>query len=364
MPSGAIIVVGGGIVGCSAAYYLAGQGRSVTLIERDSIASHASGFAYGGLTPPAGTDDPFDVLLAASSRLHTDLAEALAGETGIDTEFRHRDSVLLATSEAEAATMRAEGRAPEAAGMRWLDGDELCRIEERIAPSVPGGLWVDGHHEVEPYKLTLALWQAAERRGATLRYGTVTGLLRRGGRVTGAVVGDEPLEADAVVIAAGPWTGDAAEWLGIDLPVSPLKGQILRLRAPGPPLAAALSWSGDYADSKSDGLVWSGTTEEPVGFDENPTPDGRDQITLSLLGVLPFMEDAELAEQTACLRPVVPDGMPVIGPAPGVEGAVLATAAGRKGIMLGPAMGQAAADLAVGRQPGTDISAFSPARFP
>jgi len=363
LPSGAVIVVGGGIVGCSAAYYLATEGRSVTLIERDSIASHASGFAYGGLTPPAGTDEPFDVLLAASSRLHAELSEALPEETGIDTEYQRRDSVLLALSEAEAAVMRAEAGAPEAIGVRWLSGDDVRRIEPRVASSVPGGLWVDGHHEVEPYKLTLALWQAAERRGATLRYGTVTGLLRRGSRVTGVVVGDEPLEADAVVIAAGPWTGDAAEWLGIDLPVSPLKGQILRLRAPGAPLAAALWWGGDYADSKSDGLVWSGTTEERVGFDENPTPDGRDQITLSLLGVLPFMEDAELVEQTACLRPVVPDGMPVIGAAPGVEGAVVATAAGRKGIMLGPAMGQAAADLAVGRQPAIDIRAFSPARL-
>jgi len=357
LPSGAIIVVGGGIVGCSAAYYLTGEGRSVTLIERDSIASHASGFAYGGLMPAAGTGDPSDVLLAASSRLHAELGESLARETGIDTEYRRRDSVLIATSEAEAAAMRA------ATGMRWLDGDELRHVEERIAPSVPGGVWIDDYHEVEPYKLTLALWQAAERRGATLRYGTVTGLPHRGGRVTGVMVGDEPLEADAVVIAAGPWTGDAAEWLGIDLPVSPLKGQILRLRAPGPPLAAALWWGGDYADSKSDGLVWSGTTEERVGFNENPTPDGRDQITLSLLGVLPFMEDAELVEQTACLRPVVPDGMPVIGPAPGVDGAVVATAAGRKGIMLGPAMGQTAADLAVERQPATDVSAFSPARF-
>ena len=359
MPSGVVAVIGGGVVGCSAAYYLAGRGCSVTLVERDSIASHASGFAYGGLMPPAGTDDPDDLLLAASSRLHEELSETLAGESGVDAEYRQRDSIVLATSEAEAAMMRAAG----ASGIRWLDGDEVRRVEPRIAPDVPGGLWLDDYHHVEPYKLTLALWQAAERRGARLRYGAVTGLLRRGNSVTGVTVGDERLEADAVVMAAGPWTHVAAEWLGIDLPVYPLKGQIMRLRAPGAPLAAALWWGGDYADSRNDGLVWSGTTEERVGFDENPTPEGRDQVTLSLLGVLPFMEDAELVKQTACLRPVVPDGMPVIGPVPGIDGTVVATAAGRKGIMLGPAMGQAAADLAMGREPAGCIAAFSPARF-
>ncbi|NQU97362.1 MAG: FAD-binding oxidoreductase [Chloroflexi bacterium] len=309
--------------------------------------------------PPEGTNDPDDLLLAASSRLHEELSETLAEESGVDAEYRQRDSIVLAASEAEAAMMRAAG----ASGTRWLERDEVRRVEPRIAPDVPGGLWLDGYHHVEPYKLTLALWQAAERRGARLRYGTVTDLLRRGSSVTGVTVGDERLEADAVVIAAGPWTHVAAEWLGIDLPVYPLKGQIMRLRAPGAPLAAALWWGGDYAGSRSDGLVWSGTTEERVGFDENPTPEGRDQVTRSLLGVLPFMEDAELVKQTACLRPVVPDGMPVIGQVPGIKGAVVATAAGRKGIMLGPAMGQAAADLALCKRPAIDLRAFSPARF-
>jgi len=356
---GTVVVVGGGIVGCSAAYCLAGAGIATLLIERDSIAGHASGFAYGGLTPAGDTADPCEALKAASNRLHAELGEALEEETGIDTEYRARDSLLLATSAAEAAQMRAAA----GAGARWLDGDEARRVEPRIAPSVTGALWIDDHHEVEPYKLTLALWQASERRGAVLRYGTATGLLRRGSRVSGLAVDGDPIEAEAVIIAAGPWTGQASRWLGVNLPVSPLKGQIIRLRAPGPPLAAALWWGGDYADSKSDGLIWAGTTEERVGFDENPTPRARDRITASLLSVLPSMADAELVKQTACLRPVVPDGMPVIGAVPGVEGAVVATAAGRQGIVLGPIMGRAAADLAMGRRPAVDLAPFAPARF-
>ena len=363
MPSGTVIVVGGGVVGCSAAYYLARSDCSVTLVEKDSIASHASGFAYGGLMPPEGSGEPTDLLLSASDRLHAELAGALSQEAGIDTEYRARHSLLLPTSEAEAAMMRAAGSAPGAHGMRWLDGDEARRVEPRIAGSVSGGIWLDGHHVVEPYKLTLALWQAAEHRGATLRYDTVTGLLHTEDRVAGVDMSGESLEADAVVIAAGPWTGEASEWLGVDLPVSPLKGQIIRLRAPGPPLAAALWWGGDYVDTRSDGLIWAGTTEERVGFDENPTPQARDQITLSLLDMVPSMADAELVKQTACLRPVVPDGMPVVGAAPGVEGAVVATGAGRKGIMLGPAMGRAAADLVLGNDLPDYFAAFSPARF-
>ncbi len=363
MASTSIIVVGGGIVGCSAAYYLAGEGHSVRLIEQESVASHASGFAYGGLAPAAGVADPVDALTALSGRLHSELSETLFEESGVDPEYRSLPSVLLATSESEAATMRAVAETPHSDGARWLSPDDLRRFEPRVSPSVPGGLSIDGYRDVEPYKLTLALWQAAEQRGARLSNATVTGVLRRSGRMTGVRLRNDTVEADAVVIAAGPWSGDASEWLGTPLPVSPLKGQILRLRAPGPPLAAGLWWASDYAGSKQDGLIYSGTTEEPVGFDENPTSQARDQIMLSLLDMLPSLADAELVKQTACLRPLAPDWLPVIGTIPGVEGVVVATGAGRTGIMIGPAMGRVAADLATGRDPAVDLGAFSPARF-
>jgi glycine oxidase len=145
--------------------------------------------------------------------------------------------------------------------------------------------------------------------------------------------------------------------------VDPLKGQILRLRAPGPPLACALSWEGNYAATRPDGLIWAGTTEEQAGFDEQPTPAGRDAITRSLLRMAPSLAEAEVVQQTACLRPLSADGLPIIGEAPGWEGVYLATGGGRKGILLSAVMGRIIADLILKGETPLPVAPFAPGRF-
>ncbi len=363
-----VVVVGGGVAGCSTAFYLAREGLSVTLVERDSIASHASGFAYGGLTPVMGIyiDDPVVPLSDLANSLHAELATELSEETGVDTEYRARPGLMLATDESDLASLRGahEWLSKHHPGnVEWLDYDELHRREPRLADDIPAGLQTNISHEVEPYRFTLALAQAAESQGTEIRNAEVTGLGLDGGGVQNVRLGDETISTETVVLAAGPWTGVAADWLGIDVPIEPLKGQIIRLAAPGDPLSASVSWTGNYATTKSDGLLWAGTTEELVGFDEEPSTEGRDQIMNSLVGVLPYLIDARLAQHTACLRPVAPDGLPIVGPVPGVQGAFIATGAGRKGILLGPGMGRVVADMIVGREPSAPVDALGLSRF-
>jgi glycine/D-amino acid oxidase-like deaminating enzyme len=161
----------------------------------------------------------------------------------------------------------------------------------------------------------------------------------------------------------GPWSGETSSWLDVPIKVRPLKGQILRLRAPGPPIRYALGWMGNYATTKPDGLVWSGTTEEEAGFNENPSSDARDEIMASLLQVVPSMVDAQLVQQTACLRPLSDDDSLVLGKVPGWDGVYIATGAGRKGILLGPSMGRITADLIAKGASDIPIEAFDPGRF-
>ncbi len=101
--------------------------------------------------------------------------------------------------------------------------------------------------------------------------------------------------------------------------VRPLKGQILRLQAPGPPVDCSVGWGHNYATTKTDGLLWAGTTEEEAGFDEESTTAARDEIGAALVKMLPAMADAQIAHQTACLRPVASDGLLVLGRVPGLE---------------------------------------------
>jgi glycine/D-amino acid oxidase-like deaminating enzyme len=124
-----------------------------------------------------------------------------------------------------------------------------------------------------------------------------------------------------------------------------------------------VGWGHNYATTKPDGLLWAGTTEEEVGFDEETTTAARDEVGAALVTMLPAMLEAELAYQTACLRPVASDGLLVLGPVPGIEGLYVATGGARKGILFGPAMGRAIADLLLGAPPRIALAAFAPDRF-
>lgn len=363
-----VLVIGGGIVGMAAAYFLAKAGARVTVIERDSVGSHASGFAYGGLSPlsGAGIPGPVHELAKEGMRLHSEFGKLLPQETGVVTEYRERPTLSLSFTEDEVSEARKAldwQQAQESYNVRWLDGDAAREIEPRVSGDALGAVYTEGCAEVEPYKFVLALTQLAEKEGVHVRNANVTGLKRSGGRVVGVSTASGELPCSSVVVAMGPWSGEASSWLDLDIEIRPLKGQILRLRVPGAEIACSVGWAGNYANTKMDGLLWTGTTEEEAGFDERPTTQARDQIMASLLKMLPSLADAELVQQTACLRPLSADGLPILGAVPGLEGAFVATGAGRKGILLGPAMGRATADLVLSGKTDLPIEAFAPDRF-
>lgn len=366
--NGRVIIVGGGIVGLSTAYFLGKAGVASTIIERDSVGSHASGFALGGLSAVSGVgvEPALEAMSFDGMRIHRDLGSSLTSETGLQTGYGPKSLLSLAFDEAEAtAATAAVERQQQHAGysVRWLGSREAKALEPRISDEALGGVHVEGSTQVVPNQFALALARAAEKLGATIVHGTVTGLTQRSGRVTGVSMGAEKLSCERVVIASGPWSVEASDWLGTAIKVGPLKGQILRLRAPDPPVECSVGWNGNYATTKPDGLVWAGTTEEEVGFDETPTVEARDRIMESLNKMLPSLGNVDLVRQTACLRPVTPDRLPLIGDVPGVEGVFLATGAERNGILLGPSMGRITADILTTGASDIAIDAFDPARF-
>ncbi len=363
-----VVIVGGGVAGLSTAYYLAQAGLPSVIVERDAVGSHASGFAYGSLRPLEGAGIPGAVFPLAREgfRLHRELAPLLREDVGIDDEWRINPGLALAFSDDEERQLRARlawQRQHADYAVRWIEPDEVRAIDSRIAPDVRGGVYQEGTADVESYKFSLALATSAEKRGATLRHGTLVGLKRAGDRVTGITLSTGEMSCDCVVLALGPWSASAAAWLNLPVPVRPLKGQILRLQAPGRPMEVSIGWRGNYATTKPDGLIWTGTTEEEAGFDDQPTDAARDAILGSCLRMLPALGDAQIVLQTACLRPLSADGAPIIGAVPGLDGAFLLTGAGRKGILLGPAMGKAMAELILKGRTDLPIDAFDPARF-
>lgn len=361
-------IVGGGLAGIATAFYLAEDGVSCTVIERDHPASHASGYAYGGIghLGRAGSPGRNRHAAALSAALHADLKDILSDETDIDIEYRTKPSISLAFTDEEARDAKrnlAWQQEEVGSAACWADIREASKIEPRINQDAVGAVVTEETTNIHPQRFTLALALAAERRGMTLLRGTVTGLKEDRGRVGGVVLEDGEVRADRVVLAMGPWTGLASEWLGVQIPVEPLKGQILRLWAHGPPVAASVGWGPQYATTKPDGLLWTGSTEEERGFDEGATDDAASEIRSAVERMLPFAADAPLVMQTACLRPETPDKSLLLGGAPGWEGVYLATGGGRQGIFLGPGIGRITADLVMGKRPSAPIDGLTIDRF-
>jgi glycine oxidase len=364
-----VVICGAGVIGGAIAYYLAKRGVYSTLIENDGVAAGASGAAAGLLTAPVPTsvENPVYELQRRGFDMHAELAEVLPEESGVDYGYAVTPRALLAVTEEEEAAARVAVEGLMAAGRegRWVGLEELRAASGWVTGGeARGAALVEPSARVDAYKYTLALVTAAERMGASVRSGEVRGLERDAGRVTGVRVGEEVVEADTVVVAMGPWSSGAGEWLGMRVPVEPLKGQIVKVR-PAEALAEfSFGRGGNYAVVKEDGIVLLGTTEERVGFDRSTTVGARDSILEFGVGFAPVLGSAELVEQTACLRPLSADGLPIMGRVPGLEGVFVATGHGRQGILQSPPSGMAMAELILdGVSSTVDLAPFDPGRF-
>ena len=364
-----VVIVGGGIIGCLSGYLLARQGLKVTLLEADSLGGHASGFAFGEMGPMegAGIPDPLLDFSVWSLKRHISLAAELKEDSGVDDDHQVCARLKLAfdpgTIEQYKNDLRWQQKV-DGFQVDWLEPADVVKVEPRANPDCLGASYLQGAGSVEPYRYTLAAGQAAEKRGMEIILRKATGLLSEGDRCLGVTTETGQIEAGIVILAMGPWSRHASDWCGVDIPVTPLKGQILRLRHGGEPVRTSMHYAGSYVVTKSDGLTWVGTTEELVGFDETPTNEARDKIMSDLLKMIPSLLDAELVQHTACLRPLSDDGLPIVGKVPGWQNLYLGTGAGRKGILWSTGMCHGLTELILNGA--TDVPGFAaldPARF-
>ena len=364
-----VIVVGGGIVGTLTAYLLAREGLKVTLMESDAVGSHASGFAFGGMSAleGAGIPEPLLEFSVWSLRQHRPLAEELKEASGVDNQYQAGETLKLAFDDTSVSAYKeALQWQKQVAGfqVQWLTPEQVVKLEPMASSHSLGAVHIQGGASVEPYRYTLSASQAGERAGVEILLRRATGLISKADRCLGVTFEGGRLEAGTVVLAMGPWAGDASSWCRFNIPVTPLKGQILRLQHSGAPIKTSLYWSGNYAITKPDGLIWAGTTAEEVGFDEQPTTEARDKIMGDLLKMVPLLSEAQLVQQTACLRPLSADGLPIVGKVPGWSNLFVGTGTGRKGILWSSGMSHGLCDLIVkGRSQVPGLESLDPARF-
>lgn len=361
-----VIIVGGGAIGCALAYYLAGGGAQVTVLERGRAGSGASSAAAGMLAPLAEATErgPFQSLCLSSLALFPVLAAELEATTGIGIELDRCGILRVATTVDGAAALRqVAAQAPEA--FRVLEADELRKLEPVLTPLATMALLSSQEAQVSAPRFTQALASAAAQRGAVLREGEpAVGLLRQGARVTGVVTRKDKLQAAHVVLASGAWTGGlATELLGRALPVMPRKGQIVAVQAPRPGLRHIAFAEGGYLTPKSDGAILIGATDEDAGFDTANTVEGVRGLLGFAKRAMPALAEAPIRGMWAGLRPGSGDGHPILGPLPGADGLWVASGHYRNGILLAPVTGKVMAEWMLQGKPSTSLEAFSPGRF-
>ena len=374
-----VVVVGAGAIGCSVAYYLAREGASVVLLDREAIGSGASAHATGSnsLLGAEFNPGPSFQLALESFRMFPQLVPQLQDDTGIDMLFQRRPSLRLSLEEDEERLIRdLMTWQHEFVSMRWIDGDEVRRLEPRLSTEVRGAVYEDESTQLDSYRLTLALAGAAERHGARVLLRRTTGLKVSGSRVTGVHTSGEGIDCGTVVLAMGAWSSEFVPWLGFDVPVRPLKGERLLLQYDAPPLPVLISSpKRGHMISRLDGLMSVGSTggrdydqadlflgEE---FDRVPTEAARSELIRRALDVLPDLERASVVHHLAGSRPLSADRMPLIGPVLGWDGVQLATGHGTKGIHLAPVTGRVVADYILRGESDVpvEMAAFLPSRF-
>lgn len=366
MKTSDVIVIGGGVVGASVAYFLAREGLSVTLFERDDLAAHASGAAAGMLAPiceSGGGGALFEAGLR-SLELFPALAAELRELSGVDPQYVQSGVLRVAETPEVAESLRTQASALAGNGVEWLGAAAARAREPHLADGILGALWSPREAHVYSPQLARAYAQAAARLGAQIRTGDpVLGLIRDGDLVLGVKTATGEWGSGHVVLAAGVWTRYCAEWLGERLEVEPVRGQILALDQPRPPLRTIV-WSGHtYLVPKLNGSVIVGATEERVGFDRRITAAGVAGLVGAATGVVPALADCTFRQAWSGLRPDTPDHLPAIGPVPGVGGVVVAAGHYRNGVLLSPVTGQAVADWIVRRGLSPLIRPFLPERL-
>ncbi len=364
-----VIVVGGGIVGCAVAFTLARDGRSVVLLERDTVGAHASRVSAGMLTPLAEAEGSALALPLGREALalFPDLVDDLRARSGIDPGFVRSGVLRVAATTAEAETLRARAAAfADDVGVVWLDAKTAREREPALSADGLGALWSPNEAQVGAERLTAAFARSAAVLGARIEERTpVAALLRDGARVTGVRTARGDWSAPWVVLATGSWAGRDARVQGVSAPppIEPVRGQIVALR-PARPLLRAIVWDERiYLVPRPEGRVLAGATEERVGFDCRVTAGGVRELVVAAIARVPALADAEFAGAEVGLRPGSPDGQPVIGPAPGQEGLLFAAGHHRRGILLSALTGQLVADWIAGRPWPEAARAFDPARL-
>jgi D-amino-acid dehydrogenase len=369
-----VLVVGGGLVGMAAAYRAAGRGAHVVVIEPDAGGSATA--AGAGIISPGSRFPPSDAVLPlvkSAIGFYPELMAELAADGETDTGYATTGGLHIAVTESEEEQLRGvldqvrerhAGGFPHVGDGRLLSGDEARALFPPLSPDVRAAVLIPGSARVDGRLLRAALAVGCERRGVVMMKEAAV-LERRGDRVA-VRAGADAIDAGAVILAAGAWSGALAASVGVELPVWHQRGQITHLELPGQETTGwpiVLGFHSHYILAFPPDRIVAGATRERVGIDERVTAGGVKEVLDEALRVAPGLAVATLVEMRVGFRPCMPDETPALGRAPGLGNLLIATGHGGYGLQLGPYSGALVAGMALGHDVPLDLTPYDPGRF-
>lgn len=362
-----VVVVGAGVVGCTVAHQLAKEGARVTILEPRAPGQGATRASAGILAPDIeGHGSSLLRLLGRRSiAMYDDFIAELRADSTHDIVYRRNGTFELAFSDEDVRRLEELRAALQGDRIesRWLAPGEFDAVEPHAAKSARGALLIPIHGFVGVTALTDAALAAAQRYGATLSAGT--GAIRifstPNGRV-GVEATTAKWEADRVVLAAGSWSSMVTIQDADQVPVKPIRGQLIQLQSDPGAIRRVVWGPAGYLVPWPDGAVLVGSTVEDVGFDERHTDEAVANLRAAAAALVPALSNAEVTSVRTGLRPKGPDDLPMLGRSKAVPGLIYATAHYRNGIMFAPLTVKLVSDLVFGRPDDPALGDLDPAR--
>jgi len=409
-----ILIIGGGVIGVSAAYYLAREGVDVTLIDQKDIAAGSSWGNAGLITPnhsepipgPGVLSQGLKWLLDAESpfyikpsldpglirwlwrfrgycnqkaqdraiprlrdmqRASLGLYRQIIAAEALDCDFEEKGGLLAFRTEAglEAGLTHAEHMAHFGLKLQPLDADAIHDLEPSLHPQIKGGVFHQEDAFLTPHKFVLGLAEAAQRRGAAIvGAAEVLGFEMSGGRVTAVRTSHGDFHPGQVVLAAGAWSTALARQLGLDIPMQPAKGYSISIPRPEPSPQRYVIFAerNAVATPMGDELRFAGTLELS-GLNADITLRRVEAIRKAAREYLILPDAMPEGHVWQGLRPVPPDGLPYIGRSRKVSNLVVATGHAMLGLSMGPITGKLVSELVQGQPTSLPLDGFDVGRF-
>ncbi|HEX9627332.1 MAG TPA: glycine oxidase ThiO [Acidiferrobacterales bacterium] len=352
-------VIGGGLIGLLCAYELRQAGKEVIVLDRGQVGRGASWAGGGILSPlyPWRYPPAVNVLATWGQERYPELAGSLRASTGTDPEWTRSGLLVIGESDVISARTWCENHGKAA---KILTSEQLAALEPEVG-AVPGSvILIEDVAQIRNPRLLVALREKLLQMGVEIRENTtVNSVIVRNRRISGLCVVDSEISTDRCLVAGGAWSGDLLAAVGVQLPIRPVRGQMILYRLPQPVFSHILLKDYHYLIPRRDGHVLVGSTFEDAGFDLTPTESARRELQTAALELLPLLNKYPVLRQWAGLRPGSPQGVPFIGEHPGISGLFVCAGHFRNGIVMGPASARLAADLMLGRPPTFDPAPYA-----